>query len=82
MEIIKKYRSEYHTSSEIFILLCAIQIHDIGNINGREGHETSFQETFREIAKNIIPDTVTQKNIIRIAQVHSGSIGGSKDTIR
>ena len=82
LEIIKKYRSEYPTASEIFILLYAIQIHDIGNINGREGHETSFQETFREIAKNIIPDTVTQKNIIRIAQVHSGSIGGSKDTIR
>ncbi|MCM1411692.1 MAG: hypothetical protein NC305_14255 [Lachnospiraceae bacterium] len=82
LEIIKKYRSEYPTASEIFILLCAIQIHDIGNINGREGHETSFQETFRDIAKNIIPDAVTQKNIIRIAQVHSGSIGGSKDTIR
>lgn len=80
-ELIKNFRFDAPTPSELFILLCAIQIHDIGNIFGRDNHEQSFQAKFREIAKNIIPDTVTQKFILKIAQVHSGNINGNKDTI-
>lgn len=81
VEIIKKFRIDRPSPSEMFILLCAVQIHDIGNIFGRKGHEKSFQTIFREVAKNIIPDTVTQRIIFKIAQVHSGNINGDKDTI-
>ena len=31
---------------ETFILLCAIQIHDIGNVLGRSGHERKLNEIF------------------------------------
>ncbi|QOX63294.1 hypothetical protein FRZ06_08000 [Anoxybacterium hadale] len=81
IEIIKKFRFDRPSPSEIFVLLCAIQIHDIGNIFGRKGHEKSFQTIFRDVAKDIIPDTVTQRIILKIAQVHSGNINGDKDTI-
>lgn len=80
-ELINNFRFDVPTPSETFILLCAIQIHDIGNIFGRDNHEQSFQAKFRDIAKNIITDTVTQKFILKIAQVHSGNINGNKDTI-
>jgi len=67
---------------ETFILLCAIQIHDIGNINGRKDHETSFNKKFREKASAAgIVESATLKTIFRIARVHSGSILGNKDTI-
>lgn len=81
LDIIKKFRTGFPTPSEIFILLCAIQIHDIGNINGRDYHETSFESRFNEVAKDILQDSVTRKNIFNIARVHSGNIQGSKDTI-
>lgn len=81
VEIIKKFRIDRPSPSEMFILLCAVQIHDIGNIFGRKGHEKSFQTIFKDVAKNIIPDTVTQRIILKIAQVHSGNINGDKDTI-
>ena len=41
---------------ETFILLCAIQIHDIGNILGRAGHERNLHEIFNEHSKDIIID--------------------------
>lgn len=80
-DLIKKFRFDKPTPSEIFLLLCAIQVHDIGNIFGRKGHEKSFQTVFRDVAKGIIPDTVTQKIVLKIAQVHSGNFKGDKDTI-
>lgn len=36
---ILKYFSQELSPFETFILLCAIQIHDIGNVLGRAGHE-------------------------------------------
>lgn len=80
-EIIINFKFDPPTPSETFLLLCAIQIHDIGNVFGRDGHEKSFQNEFMKLAKSIIPDTPTQKLIFKIAQVHSGNINGSKDTI-
>lgn len=80
-EMISFFNTDPLNASEVFILLCAIQIHDIGNIFGREGHERSFQTEFRKIVENIIPDTPTQKCILKIASVHGGKINGSKDTI-
>lgn len=80
-ELLKCFTIDPLSPTEVFILLCAIQVHDIGNIFGREGHEISLRQATIDKLKPIIPDVPTQKMIYRIAQVHSGSINGSKDTI-
>lgn len=67
---------------ETFILLCAIQIHDIGNVFGRAGHEKKLHEIFDEHSKDIIMDTPEKRVIKNIAMAHGGkTFGGSKDTI-
>lgn len=67
---------------ETFILLCAIQIHDIGNVLGRVGHEKKLHEIFDEHSKDIIIDTPEKRVIKNIAMVHGGkTFDGSKDTI-
>jgi len=70
------------TLPEIFVLLCAIQIHDIGNIHGRENHTLSFRNEFEEYARESF---ITESSLIRcvfdVAKVHGGKIGGKDDTI-
>lgn len=67
---------------EAFILLCAIEIHDIGNILGRIGHERNLHKIFDEHCKDIIPDSPERRLIKSIAMTHGGkTIKGSKDTI-
>jgi len=67
---------------EIFILLCAIQIHDIGNMYGRDEHTTSFERDFIKSAKqSFITDPVLIKCILNIAKVHGGKVKGNSDTI-
>jgi len=67
---------------ETFILLCAIQIHDIGNILGRVGHEKKLHEIFEEHSKDIILDSPEKRVIKSIAAAHGGRAhDGSKDTI-
>ncbi|MDR1896017.1 MAG: hypothetical protein LBR10_04415 [Prevotellaceae bacterium] len=85
-EIISNFRIEEDkpTPTEIFLLLCAIQLHDVGNIFGRNNHEKSFQSEFMDISKSIITDTVTSRLIFNIARVHSGNVDGNdtkEDTI-
>lgn len=70
------------TEFETFILLCAIQIHDIGNILGRAGHERKLHEIFDEHSKDIILDSPEKRVIKSIAMAHGGKTReGSKDTI-
>jgi hypothetical protein len=67
---------------EIFILLCAIQIHDIGNIYGRDEHATSFKNDFERYAKeSFINASVLIECIFNIAKVHGGKINDNNDTI-
>lgn len=67
---------------EIFILLCAIQIHDIGNMFGRDDHTVSFFNDFKECAnKSFIKESSLIRCIFDIARAHSGKILGSLDTI-
>ena len=80
-ELLKCFTIDPLSATEVFILLCAIQVHDIGNIFGREGHEINLRQATIDKLVPIIPDVPTQKMIYRIAQVHSGSINGNKDTI-
>lgn len=67
---------------ESFILLCAIQIHDIGNVFGRTGHEKKLRPIFDENSQNIILDTPEKRVIQIIAMAHGGKASdGSKNTI-
>lgn len=57
---------------EIFLLLCAIRVHDVGNIYGREKHESKIDN----ILKNKLQtnDNITKKIIYNIATSHGGKI--------
>jgi hypothetical protein len=67
---------------EAFILLCAIQIHDLGNKYGRKKHTTTFYNDFIEFAeKSFITSLALKDCIYRIAKAHGGKIEGDEDTI-
>lgn len=74
--------NESLTEMEAFVLLCAIQIHDIGNVLGRAGHEKKLMEIFDIHSAALILDTAEKRIIKTIAMVHGGrAADGSKDTI-
>lgn len=60
---------------EIYVLLMAIHLHDIGNITGREDHEQKIFDISETIAKIDYKDAVEQDCIIDIAESHGGSYG-------
>ncbi len=67
---------------ELYILLVAIRIHDIGNIKGRDDHEKQCFPMLRSFGAVAGSDTPEKKIIADIAQAHGGRTGqGSKDTI-
>ena len=68
---------------EIFFLLSAIQLHDVGNIFGRIGHERRILEVIEKGKNNVGTDRIDQIWITKIAEVHGGTVNltGSKDTI-
>lgn len=79
-EILRCFKSEDRLKSfESFILLCAIQLHDVGNVFGRTDHEHSFASILKK--QSAITDTITKHFIAKIAQAHSGNIQGEKDKI-
>ncbi|MDR1092234.1 MAG: hypothetical protein LBL79_14280 [Prevotella sp.] len=80
-ELLKYFTVDPLSPTEVFLLLCAIQVHDTGNVFGRGGHEINIRQATLDILGPIIPDVPTQNLIYRIAQVHSGNINGDKDTI-
>ena len=80
--IVSCFVDESLSEFEAFLLLCAIQIHDIGNILGRSGHEKKLNRIFDEHSKDIILDTAEKRVIKNIAMAHGGkNINGSRDTI-
>ena len=81
-EMLQLFESGHLTPYEGYLLLCAIQIHDVGNIMGRKDHERRCHEILEEYCKNIIIDSTERDAIVRIAMTHSGVFGSSKDTIR
>jgi len=82
-ELVDKFQDALRLSGfELFLLCCAIQIHDIGNISGREGHTTSFQNDFYVIAPTcFMTEPGLKEMIFSIACVHGGAIKNDKDTI-
>jgi hypothetical protein len=70
------------TSYEIYLLLCGIRLHDAGNINGRENHETQVSSMLDAYGGNIKFDTAELRLISQIAEAHGGrTLSGDKDTI-
>ncbi len=57
---------------EIFILLNAIQLHDVGNFYGRLGHEQKIKEVLKNGLPIIAFDTIESNYIKSVAQVHGG----------
>jgi hypothetical protein len=82
-EILRHFPSDKGlTPYEMFVLLCAIQIHDTGNVFGRKKHEQVISTIFDNECSKIIPNNFERKGIARIAMVHGGEIFGDKDTIK
>jgi len=59
---------------EVFFLLNAIQVHDIGNFYGRIGHESKVFEAISDGLTPILFDSTEANYIKDIAQVHGGKI--------
>lgn len=79
--IVSNFSAHPLSEFEAFILLCAMQIHDIGNILGRTGHERKLNSIFDEKSANIIIDTPERRVIKSIAMAHGGETENGKDTI-
>jgi hypothetical protein len=63
-------------------LLSAIQIHDIGNIIDREGHQRLAMDVFYQVLPpNSVLDSVETNIIFSIAEVHTQNKDEDKDTI-
>ena len=66
---------------ECYILLCAIQFHDVGIIFGRDDHEIKCKEIMKDLPKEM-PDGFENNIIFKIASVHSGNYKKDKDIIQ
>jgi len=80
-EILKCFNNWDLTYYELYIMLCATVVHDIGNIFGRKGHERNIKTLLDTECTDILPDSVERRIIARIARAHGGSISGNSDTI-
>ncbi len=63
------------------MLLMAIQVHDVGNLYGREEHELKTNEALVAIRPHLDDDTVVVKAVRSIAEAHGGSYDGDKDKL-
>lgn len=66
---------------EQFILLVAIQIHDIANIKGRAGHERKIPSVWKKVIPDLAFDAFDKSIAEQIAAAHGGKFGGDKNTI-
>lgn len=80
-EMLHFFERDHLTPYEGFFLLCAIQLHDVGNAFGREEHEKTCGKILEEKGKNIIKDSFERKVIEKLALVHGGAVDGERDTI-
>ena len=76
-----RYKDADITRFEAFVLLVAIQIHDIKNIEGREEHENRAISIFNDLNITGLVDSILLKNIGFVASCHAGSVilGGRKE---
>lgn len=78
----KEYENQPQlTPYEIFLLLCAIHVHDVGNIKGRKEHEKTNVGIANEL-KPFLDDNAFEIDAFRrIAEAHGGKLNGSKDKL-
>ncbi|MBV9158352.1 MAG: hypothetical protein JO097_18970, partial [Acidobacteriaceae bacterium] len=69
------------TPYEVYLLLVAIHLHDVGNIFGRETHELNSEAVIKELGTLLGEHRLEHRVIFEIAQAHGGSIAGDKDKI-
>lgn len=70
---------------EIFLLLVAIHFHDLGNISGRQDHETKIIEIMDEMGDQLPMDVPEKELVVSIATAHGGFADDAhknKDTLR
>jgi len=72
---------QFPSGYELYILLVAIHVHDVGNTDGRDGHELAAADVMERLGPLFGPDEVEKRLIFRIAQAHSGWRGTSQDKI-
>ncbi|MBI5329211.1 MAG: hypothetical protein HZB71_01205 [Betaproteobacteria bacterium] len=68
---------------ELYLLLCAIRVHDAGNIDGRDNHARKAFPILKEYGGDIAKDSAEHRLIADIAQAHGGRTvsDNDKDTI-
>lgn len=68
---------------ELYLLLCAIRVHDAGNIDGRDNHARRAFPILKEYGGDIAKDSPEHRLIADIAQAHGGRTvsDNDKDTI-
>lgn len=66
---------------EGYLLLTAIQFHDVGNFYGRGNHEKNCRKIMSTLGTVVGTDSPEKESIIDIAAAHSGNIAGDKDKI-
>lgn len=70
------------TPYESYILLCCIEVHDVGNILGRMDHEKNSKEIILNAPGVCGRDSIEAKTITRIAETHGGKLSnGSQGKI-
>lgn len=67
---------------EVYFLLTAVQLHDVWNILGRDGHEVQFREHSGRIEELLGDESAEKRVIKRIAEAHGGKHNGDEDTIQ
>jgi hypothetical protein len=60
---------------EMYLLLCATVWHDVGNILGREGHNTKITKVANRLQKHFFVDKDVQDYAFQIAKAHRGRDG-------
>lgn len=69
------------TPYEVFLLLCAIHVHDVGNIEGRKEHERKNVGIANELKPFLDDDAFEIEAFRRIAEAHGGKLNGSNDKL-
>ena len=66
---------------EVFLLLTAVHLHDVGNIHGRKGHQLTAKDVADWLDMVISPDEIVRWTIVQIAAAHTAGDSSEKDTI-
>jgi hypothetical protein len=70
------------TAYEAYLLLCAAQFHDVGNIFGRSQHEEKCSEIMDRNRATLPPDSIERRMIFEIAKAHGGEYKNKLDDMR